>query len=324
MTQRDSGAYQVGERIAGDNPLQAGDLVVAINGQPLLPKHRLPLPPDLRAGQVLRYTVARAGQRLDVAVTLLPLTLADLSRVAGAHVAAQPETTLVPTLSFLVALAVFLLRPGSAAARYMLIIFSFYGPSTLLGGAGGNLYSTAYPLPLYLAQAIPPSGWVWLFFPSWTLLALSLPVRKWPLSRFPRLLPALLYGVPLGLVLPSSYLQWKTGDPGVLGALLPLTFIPIILGFLAALFGGLVHNFLTQHDAVVRAQLRWIAFGMGVGWGVPMAVFATLLALGRLAGSTTFPLWLTVLFPSRSPSLSYALGCSISTSLSGAQWFMPC
>jgi hypothetical protein len=292
-----SGNYQTGERVAGDNPLQTGDLILAIDGQPLLPNQRPPLPPDLRAGQVLRYTLERDRQRLDVAVTLVRGTLADLWRVAGAHIAAKPEITLVPTLSFLVALAVFLLRPGSDAARYLLVVFSFYGPSTLVSGADAGLYSRAYPLPLYLANTVAPNGWVCVFFPSLTLLALSLPVRKWPLIRFPRLLPALLYAVPLGLTLPYVYLVWQTGDPGVLGTLQALIFIPAGLGFLAALFGGLAHNFLTQHDVAVRAQLRWIAFGMGLGWGAPMAIFGTMLALGRLPGSTTFPLWLTVLFP---------------------------
>ena len=129
----DTGVYTLREQIAGANPLRAGDLVLAIDGQPLLRRRRVPLPPDLRLGQVLRYTLERDSQRLDVNVTLVPSNLAYMWRAAGAHVAAQPEITLVPTLSFLVALAVFLLRPGSAAARYLLIIFSFYGPSTLVG-----------------------------------------------------------------------------------------------------------------------------------------------------------------------------------------------
>ena len=292
-----SGAYHLGDQFAGANPLRTNDLVVAIDGQPLLPNHQLPLARDLRAGQVLHYTLERDRQRLDVAVTLVPESLANLWRASGAQVATQPEITLVPTLSFLVALAVFLLRPGSAAARYMLLVFSFYGPSTLVVGPVAGLYSTACPLVLYLANAIVPYGWACLFFPSLTLLALSLPVRKWPLTRFPRLLPVLLYAVPLGLTLPYVTLIWQTGDPGVWGTLQALMFVPAVLGFLAALFGGLVHNFRTQRDAAVRAQLRWIAFGMGLGWGAPMAIFATMLMLGRVLGSATFPLWLTVLFP---------------------------
>jgi hypothetical protein len=218
------------------------------------------------------------------------MNMADLGRGA---------LKLVPTLSFVVALAVFVLRPGSAAARYLLIIFSYYGPGTIWWGIGSDLYRQTYPLPVALFLAIPATGWTWGFFPSWILLALSLPVRKWPLTRFPRLLPALLYGVPFTLNLISAYLVIRTGTAGLIGGLVNLTSILVLLAFLAALFGGLIHNFRTLRDPAARAQLRWIGFGMGVGYGVPLGVAAIASLLGRIDGQlwSRTVLWLTILLP---------------------------
>jgi hypothetical protein len=300
--QQDSGAYELQEHVTqGPTPLRTGDLIVAIEGQALRRDQLLPLPPNLRAGQVLQYSLERKGQRLEIGVTLVQRSLSDLGRYAAMTVANlnRGAITLVPTLSFLVALAVFVLRPGSAAARYLLIIFSFYGPGTIWWGVENHMYVQTYPLPVALGLAIPSSGWTWVFFPSWILLALNLPVRKWPLTRFPRLLPALLYGVPFTLNLINEYLGLTAGTAGLIGRLLTFTFVPISLAFLAALFGGLIHNFRTLRDPVARAQLRWIAFGMGVGYGVPLGAAAIALLLGTLEPQSwaTTTLWLTALLP---------------------------
>ena len=300
--QLDSGVYELQEQVTqGPTALRAGDLVVAIDGQPLRRDQLLPLPPNPRAGQVLRYSLEREGQRLEVDVTLVRRSLSDFGRYAALTVAdlSRGALTLVPALSFVVALGVFLLRPGSAAARYLLIIFSYYGPGNIWWGAENHLYHQTYPLPVALALAIPSSGWTWVFFPSWILLALTLPVRKWPLTRFPRLLPVLLYGVPFTLNLINTYLVLTTGTAGLIGRLLTFSFTPIVLAFLAALFGGLIHNFRTLRDPAMRAQLRWIAFGMGVGYGVPLGAAAIALTLGQLDAQSwaTTSLWLTVLLP---------------------------
>ena len=300
--QQDSGAYELQEQVTqGPTALRAGDLIVAIEGQALRRDQLLPLPPNLRAGQVLRYSLEREGQRLEVDVTLVRRSLSDLGRYAAMTVAdlSRGAITLVPTSSFVVALAVFVLRPGSAAARYLLIIFSYYGPGTIWWGVESHMYRQTYPLPVALALAIPSSGWTWVFFPSWILLALNLPVRKWPLTRFPRLLPALLYGVPFTLNVISAYLVLTTGTAGLIGRLLTFTFVPILLAFLAAVFGGLIHNFRTLRDPAARAQLRWIAFGMGVGYGVPLGAAAIAVAAGQLDAQSwaTTSLWLTVLLP---------------------------
>jgi hypothetical protein len=248
---------------------------------------------------VLRYTLERAGQPLDVDVTLTTRHLADWWRYTRGHYLERPAVTVVPALSFVVALAVFLLRPGSAAARYLLIIFSFYGPGSGLANVENHLFTPHYPAVLALLLALPGSGWVTVFFPSWILLALSLPVRIWPLTRWPRGLPILLYGLPMGLSLINYYLSMQPGDNAAFVAALNWLNVPILLGFLVAVFGSLSYHFRTLRDPAARAQLRWIAFGMGVGYGVPIGAAAVELLRGTLnpeswAAST---LWLTALLP---------------------------
>jgi len=49
----DSGAYELDAPVTlGPSPLRAGDLIVALDGQPLLLNHLLPLPADPQPGQV--------------------------------------------------------------------------------------------------------------------------------------------------------------------------------------------------------------------------------------------------------------------------------
>ena len=80
------------------------------------------------------------------------------------------------------------LRPGNLGARYLLLIFSFYFFGIWFGRATSSLYAYSYPLPLALGYTVSgPQVWAWYFFPSITLMALSFPVVKYPLSRYPRL-----------------------------------------------------------------------------------------------------------------------------------------
>jgi hypothetical protein len=295
-----TGVYRMEAPVSGaPSPLRAGDQVDAINGQPLRGDQLAPFPPDLRAGQVLRYSLVRDSQRMEVDVTLVQRSLDDYWRYALASIPRSPATTLVPVINFLVALAVFLLRPGSAAARYLLVIFSYYGPGAILWGPETHLYSQTYPLAMSMLLAIPPSGWTWLFFPSFTLLALNLPVRKWPLTRFPRLVPALLYGVPFISNAVYAYLFYSGREARLAADVVQWMYAPVVLAFLAALFSGLAHNFLTLKAPVARAQLRWVAFGMGIGWGVPIGAAVIELSLGTLNATSwaSTLLWLTVLLP---------------------------
>jgi hypothetical protein len=179
----------------------------------------------------------------------------------------------------------------------MLIIFSYFGPTGAMGFADYHIYRWSYPTWLWLLYELGGAGWVLWFFPSWTLLVLSLPVRKWPLTRFPRLVPGLLYGFPFIFTIMNYLIITKTGqlDTGLIGA---LSFVPIVLVFLVALFGGLIHNFITLQEPVARAQLRWLALGLGMGWGVPIAVLTYAAITQTLTPETDFiPLWMTILLP---------------------------
>jgi hypothetical protein len=230
-------------------------------------------------------------------VTLVRRTVSEVLRGTIQRILDNPTTTLVPTLSFFIALPLFLLRPGNAAARYLLIIFSYYGPFSAVGFVDYHFFRSTYPHWLRLLIQLEAGGWVLWFFPSWTLLALSMPVRKWPLTRYPRLVPALLYGWPLVLAAANYAAGFLTGGLSnnllnILGAL------PVMLAFLIALFGSLIHNFFTLLEPVARAQLRWIALGLGVGWGVPTAFFTYLVATGKLNPETNVSVfWLTLLLP---------------------------
>jgi uncharacterized membrane protein len=87
-----------------------------------------------------------------------------------------------------------------------------------------------------------------------THLVLSFPVRKWPLTRRPRLALAALYGVavaaPLGAAL-TDILAIHIGAVVGLGALMAV-----------ALLTTLVHNLRTLREPMARAQVRWMALGL--------------------------------------------------------------
>jgi hypothetical protein len=295
-SQQESGAYRVDDNVAREpSPLQQGDLILAINGQPLSPDRLPPLPPNLHTGQELRYTIQRDDQTMDVAVRLVRRSPFDLLAFAAGYISADLSTTVVPYISLAIAAVVFALRPGSTAARYLLIIFAFYS-SSVFSFADYHLYRWSYPLLLGLIYELAAAGWAWIFFPSWALFALASPVRKWPLRRFPRLLPALLYGVPFvlsvllaTLKMITGSLQWDTIAP-------VLVWMPALLIAVLAVFGSLIHNFITLRDSTARAQLRWLAFGLGIGWGVPIVGILLIAATGAVFEGTIL-LWSTALFP---------------------------
>jgi hypothetical protein len=294
----DEGSFSFEMNLTGQpSPLQVGDSLVAIDGRLLSAKRAPELPQPLEVGRTIHYTVRRGDALLDVDVPLVTPGLAGVGRGLAQQVARNPRDLLVAGLSFLVTAIAFALRPGNLGARYLVLIFSFYLFAFLAGIALPSLYTYAYPLPLaMLYQLSGPWVWGWYFFPSLTLMALAFPVVKAPLRRFPRLLPGLLYGAPLAVTVHANYAMLATGDLQRLDVLQPV-FGVTGLSAIVALFGTLIHNWLTLRDPVARAQLRWLTLGLG-GLGLMFSIATVLLLLfGRVPESGNNILWLMLLLP---------------------------
>ena len=262
------GAWRMGANLTGGpSNLQSGDNVLAVNGRPLTPDTLPPFPDDLRAGQVLRYTVQRVDETLDVDVPLVTLTPVALLR----DLVSDPQTLAVYGGLLLLASLAFFLRPGMAGPRYMLLAFSFFAGATGVGAY--NLFHYTYPPLLTFLIEFYNTGWAWVLAPSLTLLALAYPLRKRPLRRFPRLLPAALYGGFALLEAVFVLLIVITRDPSPGASLIEATAGVSMALFVVTTLTCLVHNFLTVRDPVARAQLRWIALGFGAGLAMPLVIF---------------------------------------------------
>ncbi len=292
------GGYEVEYNIAGvPSSLQEGDRVTAIDGQALASGQIPPFPPELRVGQVLRYTVQRGGQPLEVDVTLVQPDAWVLVRRLVLRWQENPRDLLVTLISILVVAFAFFVRPGNRGARYLFLFFGFYFAVQWFGFGINQLYLSTYSPLLRFVGSFIPSSWGWYFFPTLILLALAFPVVKAPLRLLPRLLPALLYGVPLLISAASAYLVITTGDLYWQNVTLPM-FIGVLALALIAIFGSLIHNWLTVRESVARAQLRWLTLGMGLGLGLTFSIFlAAVLIFGSVRDKLDFVLWLPVLLP---------------------------
>jgi len=292
------GNYRVSAHLAdAPSPLQIDDVIVAVNGHSLTAKDPAPLPPNVQVGQSVQYTVLRAGGTLDVEVTLLKVGTAGYVHGLISRLQASPRDFIVATLSFLIVAFAFLLRPRNLGARYLMAIFSFFFAVQWFGFGVSEMYAFTWPPLLMWWVGFIGSSWGWYFFPSLALMPLAFPVVKAPLRRFPRLLPALLYGLPFTLSAIGSGLLIVTRDYGWTGLLLPV-FIILVGLTVISIFGSLIHNWLTVREPIARAQLRWVTLGLGGGLGIPFAVALTLVfAFNNFAGIASDILWLMLLLP---------------------------
>jgi hypothetical protein len=291
------GAFAAEINLSGaPSVLQAGDLVIAIEGQPLVPDGIPPFPAHLRVGQTVRYTIERGEQTLAVEVPLLQLDASALWHSLTGKTRLTPRDMIVSLASLLVAAFAFFMRPGNLGARYLLLIFGYYFAVSWFGFTVSSLYQFTFPKSVQTIVQMFGMSWGWFFFASLILLPLAFPVVKAPLRRFPRLLPTLLYGVAFVVYLASSHFNVVSGETALWpGAL--LFFMLYLLLTIISVFGSLIHNWLTVTDPVARAQLHWLALGMGIGLGVP---FVTMLSVvgtdGNFVGND-WVLWLILLLP---------------------------
>ena len=297
-----NGRYRLDLDLTGQpSPLREGDTLLAIDGQPVTYGYRTPLPPDLQAGQTLRYTVLRDGETLDVDAPVLDRPAAMVARYIVRQTQRDPFVLILPLLTWPIVGFAFVRRPGNHAARLLLVIFSYFAGANWFGLANWEPFVYAYPAPLAFAMLVYLSAWAWLFFPALTHLALVFPVRLGLTRRFPRLLPALLYGLPLLVTLLSVLLALAGRPEGT--TLLSMAVITSVGIFIVTVCASLIHNFRVTREPVARSQLRWVALGLGLGWGG--GVFALFLAFampslqpvadGLFAGLTLlFPLSLVI------------------------------
>jgi hypothetical protein len=279
----------------GPTPLREDDKVLAIEGQTLGSDGTAPVGPDTQAGQVLRYTLEREiegePQRLEVPVTLATPGPASFGAIVLRRLSQEGGYLTVATVGFVVTLAAFLVRPGNLGARFLLLTYSYYCPVQWAGFNTSELYLPVMPSWLVGLGGVVGLGWVWFFFPSMTLVALSFPVVKGPLRRFPRLLPAVLYGLPgAGSVMGIGASVGLLGDFDWEAVGNPL-FIGVIAVMVLTLATALVHNWLTLREAVTRAQLRWVTLGLALGLGLPFGWLLLGLVLSGSFPTSDVMLW---------------------------------
>jgi hypothetical protein len=250
--------------------LRAGDIIVAIDGEPLIFGYRTALPTMMRIGDTLRYTVQRDGGLTEVDVPLVSHTPLTVVNYLVRSTRQEPGSIFISLLTLLVVSVAFALRPGNEAARLLLIIFAFFAGGNWFGFANWDPYIYAYPPVLAVSALFHSYGWTWLFFPALTHLALAFPTRVPLLRRFPRLVPSLLYCLPAGL-LALAALQALAGQPIAVALDFALE-MAVVLVFIATTVACLLYNFRVVHEPVARAQLRWIALGLGVGWALAIAL----------------------------------------------------
>ena len=292
------GAFTAEINLSGaPSVLEAGDRVVAINGQQLAPDGIPPFPLDLQAGQTVRYTIERGQQTLDVDAPLLQLDALALWRSLVGQFRLEPREMVVSLVALLVAALAFILRPGNLGARYLLLIFGYYFALAWFSFTVSSLYRFTFPAGAQAITQMMGLSWAWFFFATLIQLPLAFPVIKAPLRRFPRLLPALLYGIAFVVCLGGSYQTVVIS--GSLSPALFLLFMLYLVLTVVSIFGSLIHNWRTLVEPVARAQLRWLTLGMGLGLGVPfLGMIGVLVTGGDFGGANlNWMLWLILLLP---------------------------
>lgn len=279
------------------SPLQVGDVVTAIEGIPIVPEKPPAFPPDLREGQTLRYTIQRGEQVLQLDVPLVRLYFDTFWRNAIGGVRAEPRDPVVALVAILVVGFAFFVRPGNLGARYLFIIFSYYFVSSWFGFSVSSLYQSTFPFAAQYMANIAGYSWYWAFFATLILMPLAFPVVKAPLRRFPRALPAAVFGFAIVTTAVLTYLDLTTHRP----IWLSLAFVcfALYVGLaVVSIFGTLIHNWRTLREPVARAQLRWMTLGLGLGMGGPfLMMFVIVVQRGTLSGGGADMLWLFMLLP---------------------------
>ena len=139
-------------------PLREGDVVTAVDGQPLSTSEQfVPLPPPAGwvEGGAVNYTIRRAGETMDVPVTLHRLNLAGILRGMANTMRAESAQW----SWFLVGLALFFLRPNNRAARLLLVAGTSFAIVTKIGWAATTISLDFAPLPTWSVNFLLTTFW---------------------------------------------------------------------------------------------------------------------------------------------------------------------
>jgi len=247
--------------------LQPGDVLVAVDGQPyaqilsaalaLSPQR----PSDWAMGRTVTYTVMRGGQNLAVPVTLARMPVVQAVRNALRTLALDPG----PLLTLLLAVYVFYRHPRHSAAQLLLVfgaaVFASDGISQAV--TGSNLVG---PAELFYRGAYWPSVffislvWPLVIAPIFIQLAISFPVAKGPMRRYPQVTLAVLYcwlpALMEGFVVatsgrPLQFWQMWTTSMSVYSV-----FVPVVM------IVSMLHTLMTVREGERAAQIRWMAAGI--------------------------------------------------------------
>jgi len=274
-----------------DSPLQPGDLILSLNGQPLnkwaLAAVSQPMNSVAfwQAGQSIRYQVQRGSAQFEASITLQPGALMlPPSRWGG---------VLFGVVFQLVTAFLFLKRPQVASTAVL-----------FLAAASSASYLVIRSLETQVGEML--LGWTQLLFLGGGLMAYTIffascvhiagvfPQRHALFVRQPRLVPA-LYIAAFGAVLVSIMAHWPiTGDffqwlhaqanLWVLGA---ATCLAITLALS-------VSNYRACADPIKRLQARWVSFAIVISLLWAVLTYYVPNALER-AGLVQWPTDLTLL-----------------------------
>ena len=247
--------------------LRAGDVVVAIDGRPIVDRVRT----AARPGDVLTYQVRRGGQLIDVRV---PIRSSRLGPPLRAH---WPSVLLVGSV---LALGVFVFRkrPADAAAQMLAVL-----------GASLTCAATYWVFPLHALDLAGGPGW-WanlggavasnLVWPVMLHFALVFP-RPWRMVRRRPWLLALPYVLPLAAYVGRGLRLWP-GAPTPLhraAAWVPTTSFAEYV-FPVLIVAAFVAAYRNPEDASTRVRMRLVAGAFGIAafaylalWKLPTLLF---------------------------------------------------
>jgi hypothetical protein len=234
--------------LPGDQLLEVAGTAIVAEGfslRPIVP------PPNWQVGQTINYMVLRDKQRVELEVPLVKRPFSAYLR----YYQLSGNIWLTQLLWYLIGFVVFFLRPRDTAARLLLLFTTYWNTITVVLLSANDWHS--FWLPPRLFYSAMPLGFLWAFMFAMMLhLVLAFPVRKWPLTRRPRLFLTILYGLPTI----SLALTLISGNSAFYEAVL----LPMIGTLAIALVAATVHNLRHVHDPVVRAQIGWVALGIAM------------------------------------------------------------